>query len=77
MSIFDDEEKQLERVDDTVILKQFLKTHVAPELDKLSKECSIYQYALGIYVPEDFPYNMVKYTAKLSGGQTMDYNLCD
>ena len=45
MSIFDDEEKQLERVDDTVILKQFLKTHVAPELDKLSKECSIYQYA--------------------------------
>ena len=59
MSIFDEDE-QLERVDDTVILKQFLKTYVAPELDKLSKECSIHQYALGIYVPEDFPYDMVQ-----------------
>ena len=59
MSIFD-EEIQLERVDDTVILRQFLKTYVAPDLDKLSKECSIHQYALGIYVPEDFPYDMVQ-----------------
>lgn len=60
MSIFD-EEKQLERVDDTVILEQFLKSYVAPELDKLSRRCSVHQYALGIYIPELFSYDTVQH----------------
>ena len=59
MSIFDVDEQE-KSVDDTVILKQFLKKYVEPELDKLSKECSIHQYALGIYLPEDFSHDMVQ-----------------
>ena len=47
-------------MDDNVILKQFLEKYVEPELDKLSKKCSVQQYALGIYLPEDFSHDMVQ-----------------
>ena len=59
MGIFDEDEQE-KSLDDTVILKQFLKKYVEPELDKLSKKCSVQQYALGIYLPEDFSHNMVQ-----------------
>ena len=59
MSIFD-EDKQEKSLDDNVILKQFLEKYVEPELDKLSKKCSVQQYALGIYLPEDFSHDMVQ-----------------
>ena len=59
MSIFDEDEQE-KSLDDTVILKQFLKKYVEPELDKLSKKCSVQQYALGIYLPEDFSHDMVQ-----------------
>lgn len=59
MSVFD-EDKQEKSLDDNVILKQFLEKYVEPELDKLSKKCSVQQYALGIYLPEDFSHDMVQ-----------------
>lgn len=59
MSIFDEDEQD-KLLDNTVILDQFLKKYVKPELDKLSKKSSVHQYALGIYIPEDFSHDMVQ-----------------